>query len=163
MQAINIIWDTDGINENLPESISLPRSLFYSDIETISDYLSEQTGFCHKGFDLVRDKTECQKLIDDAIKLNLLSTSENKIFVFKSGIEDMVLVTTEEAVNDLYSDPESQEFFVEKINQFSKRKQIYIDGAVEVPNFVSEEEFTEKFLEFIESNYWSFGGGIKEE
>lgn len=41
-------------------------------------------------------------------------------------------------------------------------KEFEIHGAVEVPPEVSEEEFFRKFIGFIESEGWWFGGGIRE-
>lgn len=54
MKATNIKWDTDGnmkISKQLPSEIEIPDDI--TDEEEISDYLSDQTGFCHYGFDLV--------------------------------------------------------------------------------------------------------------
>lgn len=53
MKAINISWDVDDKNEfeTLPTEIIVPSSI--DDEESISDYLSDETGFCHKGFELV--------------------------------------------------------------------------------------------------------------
>ena len=51
MKAVRIEWDTDVDNEALaflPEEIELPEGV--SDEESISDYFSEQTGFCHRGY-----------------------------------------------------------------------------------------------------------------
>ena len=48
--ATNIEWDTDGEYVVLPNSIPIPDDLI--DEEAISDYISEQTGFCHLGFDI---------------------------------------------------------------------------------------------------------------
>ena len=42
------------------------------------------------------------------------------------------------------------------------RKEFEINGCVEVPPEVTEDEFSEAFLKFIESKGWRFGGGIKE-
>lgn len=53
MKAINIQWDTDGDNEileYLPAEIEIPEGMTEED--EISDYLSDQTGFCHEGFGL---------------------------------------------------------------------------------------------------------------
>lgn len=53
MKAIDIIWDID-VDENidlLPKEIEIPAGMV--DEEEISDYLSDITGFCHKGFHLV--------------------------------------------------------------------------------------------------------------
>lgn len=53
MKAIHIEWDVDSPEEldYLPTEIEIPESL--TDIDDISDYVSNETGFCHKGFDLV--------------------------------------------------------------------------------------------------------------
>lgn len=55
MRAINIQWDTDGDKdaaEQLPEEIQIPVDVAPDDV---SDYISDQTGFCHFGYDLVPD------------------------------------------------------------------------------------------------------------
>ncbi len=49
-RATNIIWDTDDIPTDLPREVEIPEGI--TDEETLSDYLSNLTGFCHKGFDL---------------------------------------------------------------------------------------------------------------
>ena len=48
--AIEILWDVDNEEDlkDLPIEIELPEGL--TEEEDISDYLSEVTGFCHKGF-----------------------------------------------------------------------------------------------------------------
>lgn len=54
MKAINIKWDTDGDMEwlyELPTEIEIPEGM--TDEDEISDYLSDQEGFCHNGFELV--------------------------------------------------------------------------------------------------------------
>lgn len=54
MKAINIKWDTDGDMElllELPTEIEIPEDM--TDEDEISDYLSDETGFCHYGFELV--------------------------------------------------------------------------------------------------------------
>jgi hypothetical protein len=61
MKAINIEWDlsdddleeSDLENINLPTEIEIPEDM--TDEEEISDYLSDVTGFCHYGFELVED------------------------------------------------------------------------------------------------------------
>lgn len=50
--AITIEWDIDNEdNTELPETIEISEGMIEED--QISDYLSEQTGCCHKGFTLV--------------------------------------------------------------------------------------------------------------
>ena len=53
MKAINIIWDVDFEEEleGLPAEIEIPDGM--EDEDEISDYLSDVTGFCHWGFELV--------------------------------------------------------------------------------------------------------------
>lgn len=52
LKAINIKWDTDGEKIDLPTEIDIPEGI--TDEEEISDYISDETGFCHYGFDLIR-------------------------------------------------------------------------------------------------------------
>ena len=55
MKAVNIIWDVDdpAALETLPTEIEIPDGM--TDEDEISDYLSDETGFCHKGFALVEN------------------------------------------------------------------------------------------------------------
>lgn len=56
MKATNILWDTDGdyeLLQELPRTIQIPEGM--TDEDKISDYLSDQTGFCHNGYCLVED------------------------------------------------------------------------------------------------------------
>lgn len=49
MKAYNIQWDAeDEAKEDLPTEIEIPADI--TDEDEISDYISEQTGFCHYGF-----------------------------------------------------------------------------------------------------------------
>ena len=62
LKAINIKWDTDGDEEvlqDLPTEMIIPDDLeemYKKDkeyaLEEISDWLSDETGFCHAGFEL---------------------------------------------------------------------------------------------------------------
>lgn len=60
LYAINIQWDVDENNdetavriveEYLPQRVRIPEGMTNDD--EISDYLSNLTGFCHRGFSLV--------------------------------------------------------------------------------------------------------------
>ena len=42
------------------------------------------------------------------------------------------------------------------------RKEFEIQGCIEVPPEVTEDEFWNAFIEFVESKGWPFGGGIQE-
>lgn len=60
MKAINIEWDVDCAEDEdlLPSEIEIPKGM--ADDDEISDYLSDTTGFCHKGYELVDDMRECR-------------------------------------------------------------------------------------------------------
>ena len=53
MKAINIIWDVNVEEELefLPTEIEIPD--YSKNDDEISDYISDYTGFCHYGFELV--------------------------------------------------------------------------------------------------------------
>lgn len=53
MKAIDIIWDVDYEEDKdlLPTEIEIPDEI--TDIDEVSNYISDVTGFCHYGFDLV--------------------------------------------------------------------------------------------------------------
>lgn len=51
--AYDIKWDIDGdkdVFDNLPSEVNIPEEMV--DNEEISDYVSDETGFCHTGFKL---------------------------------------------------------------------------------------------------------------
>lgn len=88
MKAIDIEWDVDNESEldTLPTEIELPEGM--TNIDEISDYISEVTGFCHFGFSL--DKTDLHLEISD-----LLENNEEKgiIKVDKSVFDDFAANT----------------------------------------------------------------------
>ena len=57
MKATNIEWDVNGYEEEgdvlqmLPDEINVPEGM--TDEEEISDYISDETGFCHNGYVLI--------------------------------------------------------------------------------------------------------------
>lgn len=67
LKAINIKWDTDGDEEvlqDLPKEMIIPdelEELYKKDreyaLEEISDWLSDEIGFCHAGFEVVKEIT----------------------------------------------------------------------------------------------------------
>ena len=52
LKAVNIEWDVDLAEDldSLPKEVQIPDGM--TDTEEISDYLSNLTGFCHRGFEL---------------------------------------------------------------------------------------------------------------
>ena len=55
MKVTNIEWDVDRAEdlEFLPTEIDVPDGL---DEDEISDYITDLTGFCHKGFVIEREE-----------------------------------------------------------------------------------------------------------
>ena len=60
MKAVNIKWDTDGdieLLEELPTEVEIPDYLITDDeddlLDDVSDWLSDEFGFCHDAFELV--------------------------------------------------------------------------------------------------------------
>ena len=55
IKAINIKWDDDEAweLEDLPKEIEIPEYVDFDDDDAISDFLSDSTGYCHTGFDIV--------------------------------------------------------------------------------------------------------------
>ena len=42
------------------------------------------------------------------------------------------------------------------------RKEIEINGCIEIPPEMTMDDFTAEFIRFVESKGWSFGGGFQE-
>ena len=60
MKAVNIEWDTDGdmeLLEERPTEVEIPDYLITDDeddlLDEVSDWLSDEFGFCHDAFELV--------------------------------------------------------------------------------------------------------------
>lgn len=60
MKAVNIKWDTDGdmeLLEELPTEVEIPDYLITDDeddlLDEVSDWLSDEYGFCHDAFEIV--------------------------------------------------------------------------------------------------------------
>lgn len=58
MKAINIKWDVDELEDldYLPTEVEIPSYLITDEddlLDDISDWLSDEYGFCHDGFELV--------------------------------------------------------------------------------------------------------------
>lgn len=64
LKAINIIWDVDYKKDlkHLPKEIDIPEDI--TDEDEISDYISDLTGFCHSGFDLI-DENENEVFFEE--------------------------------------------------------------------------------------------------
>lgn len=62
MKAINIKWVTDGYDVDLPNEMDIPENLIDEngevDPEDVSDYISDETGWLHDGFEIETDEGE---------------------------------------------------------------------------------------------------------
>lgn len=53
IKAIKIDWDaTTSVKKSLPKEIEIPNKILEQIIEVISDYITDEVGFCHNGFNL---------------------------------------------------------------------------------------------------------------
>ena len=96
-KAINILWDADSAEEleNLPTEMIIPEGM--TDEDKISNYLSDETGYCHKGFDLV-DMGEIEFNVNNQRKIQLIQTDP----------DGAVTVTTWEAERNGVREVESE-------------------------------------------------------
>ena len=74
MKAVEIKWDVDCEEEleQLPVEMDIPDGM--NDSEEVSDYLSDETGFCHYGYRLIEKKS------DDTISYYVTDDGTLKIF-----------------------------------------------------------------------------------
>lgn len=93
MKATNILWDIDeddGIE--LPTEMELPEGM--TDEDEISDYLSDETGYCHKGFDIEGEEKVCAEcgavctdnyymVGDNYLQVKYFDSNEDNIFCSK--------------------------------------------------------------------------------
>ena len=77
MKAANIKWDTDGNKKTLrylPKKMEIPSGMY--DLDDISDYLSDETGFCHDGFFIEYDKDDVKEYLESHLEENDLGGVE---------------------------------------------------------------------------------------
>lgn len=60
MKATDIEWDAGRFSDELPREIRIPDGIV--DVEDISDYITNLTGFTHKGFRLIDEDEEMRKV-----------------------------------------------------------------------------------------------------
>lgn len=77
-RMVKVDWDTDGETaDNLPSIVEIPDSV--SD-EEISDWLSDQYGFCHKGYEPWSDKIDTLDALKNFVKKNGKKCSDHGFF-----------------------------------------------------------------------------------
>ena len=134
MKAINILWDTDSNQEvlkQLPKEIEIPEDI--TDEDEISDYISDVTGFCHKGFELLRDYyIPVTWQVWDKVKIEAKSLKE-AIKYFKEHVDEIPLGT----------EPE------------------YIDGTFQIDDGNDGESSIEETLQHLKE-YWNLGGDYQK-
>lgn len=91
MKAVNIKWDTDNENVELPSEIEIPTGML--DTEEISDYLTNKTGYCHFGFELadkpIMEISElCYELYKIDWKHSHMITKDREMDSLKNYFED---------------------------------------------------------------------------
>ena len=134
MKAINILWDTDSKEEleQLPKEIEIP-SFIKENEDAISDYITDKTGFCHKGFVLLKDYyIPVTWQVWDKVKIESSSLKEAIKYV-KEHIDEIPLGT----------EPE------------------YIDGSYQIDDGDSGEATVEETLQHLKK-YWNLGGEYDE-
>lgn len=59
MRAVSIEWDVDSDKEleYLPKEVEIPPEI--TGIDEVSDYLSDTTGYCHRGFKIEEVQGAC--------------------------------------------------------------------------------------------------------
>lgn len=134
MKAINIQWDTDSDKEllELPKEIEIP-SFIKEDEDSISDYITDKTGFCHKGFELLKDYyIPVTWQVWDKVKIEATSLKEAIKYV-KGHIDEIPLGT----------EPE------------------YIDGSYQIDDGNNGQATVEETLQHLKE-YWNLGGEYDE-
>lgn len=62
IKAINILWDYEEEDEikqgDLPDVVIIPHTVCSDDDDSISDYITQKVGFCHRGFEIKECDTE---------------------------------------------------------------------------------------------------------
>ena len=100
--AYDIKWDTDGdkdVFDNLPSEVNIPEKMV--DDEEISDYVSDETGFCHAGFKLgVRFRGQicrfdCELINEKIFQFRILNCKLDSSFLKNHLIFYYNLVTKE--------------------------------------------------------------------
>ena len=133
MKAKNIQWDIDFDDfdpevDELPTEIEIPEGM--TDEEEISDYISDQTGFCHKGFELEDgDSEENTKVFAVDVRYYIPAKDEEEVaqILENMGVTDNEYYSCYEIEKDEDFDDESdkevgvpEEFEVEEPEKITR-------------------------------------------
>ena len=103
MKAINIKWDVEFLEDlkTLPAEIEIPD--WMTDEDEISDYITDATGYCHMGFDIV--ETESEKIIPATFTSvwdgGYAVTTDCKVNMETHEVFDIEIITPEEQLEVL--------------------------------------------------------------
>lgn len=142
----DIIEDTDISIEYLREES------FSQEVLTALDALTKRANESYDDFigRVIENKIACHVKLSDLLDNMDLSRISNPTEEDYKRVEKY-----RKAADRIF---ESMEFDDEK---YKNTKEIEISGCVSVPKDCSEDDFLNKFIDFVENNYWTFGGGIK--
>lgn len=110
--AYNIEWDTDNdkaIFAQLPKEIEIPEEVWkeyeeYQDEDIISDYLSDDTGFCLFGFDLkVVDDEKEEKIMNNIYDILVVGGTYHN----DNGKDYIILAFDKDADIAIFLNPEN--------------------------------------------------------
>ena len=76
-KAINIKWETDGCEVDLPSEVNIPERFIDKDgvdEEAVSDWLSDMSGWLHDGFEIV---DEIKEIITEYITDTITKVKSN--------------------------------------------------------------------------------------
>lgn len=141
MKAINIKWDVDSQEDldYLPTVIEIPDGM--TDEEEISDYISDFTGFCHKGFELI-DEQEPQTKKMKKFKIPVTWEVWDQIEVCAETIEEAIQYVRDNIDTiPLGTEPE------------------YIDGSYKIDDGDNGYASIEETVEYLKL-YWNIDGDI---
>jgi (p)ppGpp synthase/HD superfamily hydrolase len=144
----DVIEDTEITLEDLR------KEGFSEDILAVLDALTKREEESYDDFitRVIKNKTACHvKLADLCDNMDLSRISEPS----EKNIERVRKYR--KAADRIFEEMEQYEE-----NGNINTKEIEINGCVSVPKECSDDDFSNKFIDFIENNNWSFGGGIKE-
>lgn len=95
MKAINIKWETDGYAVDLPNEVDIPERFVDKDgvdVEAVSDWLSDGSGWLHDGFEIV-----------DEVKMETLFFNNETVIVTENINGDMYLLKSK-YIQDILDD-----------------------------------------------------------
>ena len=53
VKATKIVWDApNSVKKELPKAFEIPEEIIEQMMEVVSDYITDEVGFCHNGFKL---------------------------------------------------------------------------------------------------------------